>query len=152
MQKKTAHQATFSAKFSSLNDEDEVYVSIVSLYEMEYGARHTKDANLANEMRLAIESVKNSFTILNLTEEGAKIFADIKERYKQETQLGKKAIIRHNADLMIASTAIEMGAIWVSNDHNMFKIIQKFESHFQWEDWTEWKSLPNVQHLFITHW
>jgi len=107
MQKKTAHQATFSAKFSSLNDEDEVYVSIVSLYEMGYGARHAK----ANEMRLAIESVKNSFTILNLTEEGAKIFADIKERYKQETQLGKKAIIKHNADLMIASTAIEMGAI-----------------------------------------
>lgn len=137
MQKKAAHHATISAKFSSLNDEDEVYVSIVSLYEMEYGARHAKDANLANEMRLAIESVKNSFTIVNLTEEGAKIFAEIKERYKQETQLGKKAIIKHNADLMIASTAIEMGAILVSNDHNMFKTIQKFESNFYWQDWTQ---------------
>lgn len=137
MQKNASHHAIFSAKFSSLHEEDEVYVSIVSLYEMEYGARHAKDADTENEMRLAIESVKNSFTILNLTEEGAKIFADLKERYKQETKLGKKALIKHNVDLMIASTAIEIGAILVSNDHNMFKTIQKFRSDFQWEDWTQ---------------
>jgi predicted nucleic acid-binding protein len=137
MQKNADHHAIISAKFSSLNDFDEIYVSIVSLYEMEYGAKHAKDTNMANEMRLAIESVKNSFTILNLTEQGAKIFAEIKERYKQETQLGKRAIIKHNADLMIASTAIEIGAILVSNDHNMFKTIQKFQSDFKWEDWTQ---------------
>ena len=137
MKKTAAHHITISTKFSSLNDEDEVYVSIVSLYEMEYGARHTKNANLATEMRLAIESVKNSFKILNLTEKGAKIFAEIKERYKQETQIGKKALIKHNVDLMIASTAIEIGAILVSNDHKMFKTIQKFQSNFQWEDWTQ---------------
>jgi predicted nucleic acid-binding protein len=38
---------------------------------------------------------------------------------------------------MIASTAIEIGAILVSNDHNMFKTIQKFQSDFKWEDWTQ---------------
>jgi hypothetical protein len=24
-----------------------------------------------------------------------------------------------------------------SNDHNMFKTIQKFQSDFKWEDWTQ---------------
>jgi len=136
-QKYADHHVKISSKVYSLNDDDEVYVSIVSLYEMEYGAKQANNTNMANEMLLAIESVKNHFTILGLTEKGAKIFADIKERYKQEAKLGKKALIKHNVDLMIASTAIEMRAILVSNDHKIFALIQKFRSDFQWEDWTQ---------------
>ncbi|MDM8557460.1 type II toxin-antitoxin system VapC family toxin [Candidatus Parabeggiatoa sp. HSG14] len=137
VQKYADNHAIISSKASSINDNDEIYVSIVSLYEMEYGARHAKDIDMANEMRAAIESVKNNFSILALSEEGAKIFAEIKERYKQEAHLGKKALITQNIDLMIASTALEIGAILVSNDHKIFALIQKIHNDFQWENWTQ---------------
>ena len=137
VQKYANYHTIISSKAASLNDNDEIYVSIVSLYEMEYGAKHAKDIKMANEMRTAIESVKKNFNILGLTENGARIFAEIKERYKQEAHLGKKAIVKHNIDFMIASTAIEIGAIVVSNDHKVFALIQKIRTDFQWEDWTQ---------------
>jgi len=70
MQKNASHHAIFSAKFSSLHEEDEVYVSIVSLYEMEYGARHAKDAdsqfahNLLNQCYQCFK--RYAFLILNV--------------------------------------------------------------------------------------
>jgi len=38
---------------------------------------------------------------------------------------------------MIASTALEIGAILVSNDPKIFGLIQKIQSDFQWENWTK---------------
>jgi len=72
LQKYADYHAIISSKVSSINDDDEIYVSIVSIYEMEYGARHAKDIDMANEMRTAVESAKNNFNILGLTEKGAK--------------------------------------------------------------------------------
>jgi len=79
-QKYAAHHTTVAAKINSLNDDDEIYVSIVTLYEMEYGARHATNIELADAM---------------------------------------------------------YDAIVVSNDHKMFVTIQKINSDFRWEDWTQ---------------
>ena len=87
--------------------------------------------------RFLFELVKNEFSILPLTAIGAKIFADIKERYRQEMQIGKKSLIKHNIDLIIAATAIENNAIVISNDHKIFRPFQDFYPSFQWEDWTQ---------------
>jgi predicted nucleic acid-binding protein len=67
-------------------------------------------------MRIAVQAIKNKFQIMPLTEKGSKIFADIKEQYKEQKGLGKKAIIKQNVDLMIAATAIEIGAVLITND------------------------------------
>lgn len=50
------YHAQYIAKLSIINSCDEVYASIVSLYEMEYGARHIRDEQpeLALSMTLAI--------------------------------------------------------------------------------------------------
>ncbi len=108
---------------------------------MEYGARHIRDKypEMALEMKLAIQSIKDEFLILNLTDEGAIIFADIKEQYQTKKGVGKKALIRHNVDLMIVATAIEAGAILVTNDtkDQIPEIIQSFRNDFDWEDWTK---------------
>jgi len=136
-QKYAEHHIAVALKASALDNNDELYISIVSLYEMEYGARHAKNSRTALEMRTAIEAVKNSFAILGLTTDSAKIFAELKERYQQATGIGKKALIKHNVDFIIAATAIENKAIIVSNDCKMFSTIQKFQSDFQWEDWTQ---------------
>ena len=137
-QKQAIHHAIIAEKFyHSLPNNSEVYISIVSLYEMEYGAKHTTDIQIANAMRQAIDVIKTEFTILHLSEQGAQIFADIKEGYRQEMQIGKKALIKHNVDFIIAATAIEHNATIISNDHKMFAPIQNFYPGFKWEDWTK---------------
>ena len=127
------------SKMSELNDNDKLFTSILSIYEMEYGMRHAKDESLIQQMKLAIESVKNEFQIVPLTEIGAKIFADIKEQYRDQKNIGKKALIKHNIDLMIAATAIEIGAILITNDtkDKIPAIIKSFQTDFEWEDWTK---------------
>jgi predicted nucleic acid-binding protein len=135
------HHIRTVSKLSSLDDSDELYISLISIYEMEYGARHIRDKypEMALEMKLAIQSIKDEFIILNLTDEGAIIFADIKEQYQTKKGVGKKALIRHNVDLMIVATAIEAGAILVTNDtkDQIPEIIQSFRNDFDWEDWTK---------------
>jgi predicted nucleic acid-binding protein len=135
------HHRQYVSKLSSLDDSDQLYISMISLYEMEYGARHIRDKypEMALEMKLAIQSVKDEFIILNLSHKGASIFADIKEQYQTKKGIGKKALIRHNADFMIVATAIEAGAILVTNDtkDQIPEIIQSFRNDFDWEDWTK---------------
>jgi len=135
------HHIQYVSKLSSLDDSDELYVSMISIYEMEYGARHIRDKypKLALEMKFAIQSIKEEFIILNLTDKGARIFADIKEQYQTKKGVGKKALIRHNADFMIVATAIEAGAILVTHDtkDQIPEIIKSFRNDFNWEDWTK---------------
>jgi predicted nucleic acid-binding protein len=74
-----------SLKVDSLDDDAELYISILSIYEMEYGASHANDPDIAHQARLAIQSIKDEdeITILPLTEEGAKIFGELKEQYRK---------------------------------------------------------------------
>jgi predicted nucleic acid-binding protein len=126
------------SKVASLNENDELYASILSLYEMEYGMKHAKDESIIKKMWLAIQSVKDEFQIVPLTNSGAKIFADIKEQYRETKNIGKKALIKHNVDLIIAATAIEIGAILITNDTKdaIPIIIKTCRPDFDWEDWT----------------
>jgi predicted nucleic acid-binding protein len=123
-----------SSKVASLDDSDELYASILSLYEMEYGIRHAKNQKIIKEMRLAIQFVKDEFQIVSLTDNGAKIFADVKEQYRENKSIGKKAIIKHNVDLMIVATAIEIGAVLITNDtkDEIPTIIKVCRSDFEW--------------------
>ncbi len=127
-----------SSKVNSLDDA-ELYTSILSIYEMEYGASHADDPYIAHKARLAIQSIKDEIIILPLTEKGAEIFGVVKEQYRKEKGIGKKALQKHNVDLIIAATAIEVGAILVSRDNKdkIFEILQNVRSDFDWEDWTE---------------
>ncbi len=128
-----------SAKAASL--EDELYISILSIYEMEYGAFHADDPDIAHKARLAIQLIKDEdeITILPLTEVGAEIFGEIKEQYRKEKGIGKKALQKHNVDLILAATAIEIEATYVSHDNKdrIFEILQNIRDDFDWEDWTK---------------
>jgi predicted nucleic acid-binding protein len=128
-----------SAKVESL--EVKLYVSILSIYEMEYGASHADDPDIAHKARLAIQLIKDEdeITILPLTEKGAEIFGEIKEQYRKEKGIGKKALQKHNVDLVLAATAIEVGATFVSHDNKdrIFEILKNIRNDFDWEDWTK---------------
>ena len=106
---------------------------------MEYGAYHADDPRIAGKAKLAIELIKaeDEITILPLSEKGAEIFGEIKEQYREAKGIGKKALQKHNIDLMLAATAIEVGATFVSHDSKdrIFEILQDYRDDFFWEDW-----------------
>jgi predicted nucleic acid-binding protein len=138
---KADHHEKMQVKLLSkvLQTEVNICVSIASLYELEYGVAHADNEKIATESRGIIESIKKEITIFSLTEKGSRIFGEIKERYRQEKGIGKKALQKHNVDLMIAATAIEKGAVLVSQDNKdkIFEILQRVRPDFQWEDWTQ---------------
>lgn len=126
------------SKILSLEKDDRICASILSLYEMEYGVRHTDIEEIKEISRRAIQFIRHNqnISIIPLSEKGAEIFGELKEQYQQYKNLGKKALKKHNIDLIIAATAIEVSAVLVSSD-SIFEEIGRFREDFKWEDWTQ---------------
>lgn len=142
------HHEKLLSKVSILDDNVELYASIISVYEMEYGACHAKEPELIQAAKEAIQYIKeadeteNGIKLYELTKKGAEIFGEIKEQfqnYKEEIgeKIGKRSLPKHNVDLIIAATAIELKATLISNDETIFKLIEKIRNDFIWEDWTK---------------
>jgi len=66
------HHDKLVSKIDALNDDAELYASIISLYEMEYGAFHAKELELIQEAREAIQYIKDADEIKlgDLTKKG----------------------------------------------------------------------------------
>ncbi|TGO02019.1 hypothetical protein PN36_31935 [Candidatus Thiomargarita nelsonii] len=131
------------ARLSSLNDEDEVCTSILSIYELSAGANHAPNLQIENDTRQVIQSIRNEFEILPvpMEKEATEIFGALKELYKDwespvlnKKKLGSKAINRQSIDLLIATTAIRNKAILVTSDI-MGAVIKEFCSRFRYENW-----------------
>jgi predicted nucleic acid-binding protein len=130
-------------RLSSLNDDDEVCASILSIYELSAGANHAPNIQLENDTRQVIHSIRQEFEILPvpMEEEATEIFGALKELYKDwespdlnKRKLGNKAINRQSIDLLIATTAIINKAILVTSDI-MGAVIKEFCSGFRYENW-----------------
>lgn len=135
--------AQHTARLASLNDDDEVCASILSIYELSAGANHAPNLQLENDTKQVIQSIRNEFAILPvpMEEEATEIFGALKELYKDwespildKRKLGKKAINRQSIDLLIATTAIINQATLVSSDI-MGSVINEFCSGFRSENW-----------------
>jgi len=137
--------------FDFIDEDVKIYASILSIFEMEYGAAHATNPRLVEEARAAINFLKDQeakkdtkevmIELLPLTIMQAEIFGEIKEQFQKKKEeigekIGKRSLPKHNIDLMIAATAIEIGATLVSNDKKMFELLQNVRCDFKWEDWT----------------
>ncbi|MDM8561179.1 type II toxin-antitoxin system VapC family toxin [Candidatus Parabeggiatoa sp. HSG14] len=126
-QQKSIDDQKLATRIASLKKETKLYISILSIYEMEYGAAHASEQTIAVKTKLAIQSLKieDKITILPLSMQGAQIFGEIKELYRTIKGIGKKALQKHNVDLIIAATAIEHQATLVSHDNKdkIFEIL-----------------------------
>jgi predicted nucleic acid-binding protein len=121
-------------KLKNLDAEDEVSVSIIVLYELVYGLNNLSDEKQKNVVEEGIEFIKEYLSIIPLDLKEVDIFAKLKTKYKQSTGINKNAIKRHNLDLLIASTAIALDAIIVSDDA-IFKKLAKIEPLLKYENW-----------------
>lgn len=128
------HYHSIKNKMSSLQHDDIICVSILTLYELQYGFGTAKEHMKENILK-SIELVESIFQIIFLDREGSKIFGQIKSEYQKNIGIKKKELDRHNSDLMIASTAINENAVLVSND-KIFKNLSEIRNDFQYENWT----------------
>ncbi len=135
-EKSSSFHSAVVSHLSSLSDDDEVYISILTLYEMQYGIACVKEEPGKHKKFLAVqESIKRRFTILSLSEKGAEIYGDIKALYRKKTGIKSKPIKKHDVDFILASTAVEYGLILVSND-SIFQQIKNISNNLQVENWT----------------
>ena len=101
------HEAA-RAHLASLADQDEVVLSVLSLYELHHWFAYDPSA------QASAQEVVGAFGILPLPEAGAELFgALMRDLRGGSTRAG---VQRHAVDCMIAVTALENGAVLVSND------------------------------------
>jgi predicted nucleic acid-binding protein len=131
--KYTPNHEAIEKQIAALDDEDEIYVSILAIYEMYYGASRCQPEN-RTKMLAMIKSVKKQFIILPLQEEGAEVYGRLKTIYKEKIGIGKNEITKHNIDFILAASAITAKAILVSNDA-IFQNIQEIYPGLRLENW-----------------
>jgi len=127
------YEAVFN-RISALKNEDEVYIPILALFELQYGKSYASP-HVSKKISKIIISIEKRFPVLPLTKAGSEIFGELKALYRMKTGISKKAITHHNIDFMLASSAMAEGAILVSND-TIFQTIHKENATFLFENWT----------------
>ena len=95
-------------RLAELADEDEVALSILSLYELHHWFAYDP------ARQETAQEVIRPFTVLLLPEGGAELFGALMRDLRAGT--GRSEVERHAIDCMIAVSALEHGAVLVSND------------------------------------
>lgn len=127
-------------RFQQLQDEDQVFMSVLSIYELYYGVALRKkggEEHLAAHSFRVIESIKKRFTLLPLTGKEASTFGEMKSLYKDRSKRKEnkqETIKKHDIDFIIASTAIEFDLVVVSND-TIFQHIKELYPDLRFENW-----------------
>lgn len=120
-------------RFAALGDADFVFVSILAVYELEFGQANAPD-DLKPFIRERISEVQTDFSILPLTLEAARLFGTLKARLVAVRQLTKKSSKAHNVDVMIAATAITEDCTLISPD-SLYKDLQRIAPTLRVENW-----------------
>lgn len=123
------------ARLSCLHDDDVVYVSALSFYEIEYGIAISDKEDTKRLFTMMKQAIQRDFPILPFTEKGSEIFGHLKAEYMKQTGISKKAVKRHDIDFMLASSAIVERAILISND-GIFEQLRGIRPDFRPENWT----------------
>ena len=134
--KKSVQHQKVVEKLNSLNDEDIVGISVVSIYELTYGMDSFKNKELKAIFKNALEFLQNDqdANIFSLDAHGATFFSQLKLKYKNDTGIKAKEAKKNDLDLVIASIAMGQDAILISNDR-IFKKLTELEPKFKYASW-----------------
>jgi predicted nucleic acid-binding protein len=121
-------------KLRSLSDSDCVYVSLLTLYELEYGWANAPDEK-KEVIRKKIDEVQQDFAILPLSLQGARVFGELKQSIQVSRSPSKENMKKYNVDLMVAATAITANCILVSADM-LYAELQKLNQRLHVVNWT----------------
>jgi predicted nucleic acid-binding protein len=127
--------ANIARRAVALGDTDLVVISILALYEMEYGCANAPES-LKPVIRKRISAIQGDSPVLPLTLEAARIFGSLKFRLRSLRQLSSKAIKAHNVDIMLAATAITEGCTLISAD-GIYSDLQRLDPILRVENWRD---------------
>ncbi len=122
-----------SKRFAALTDEDAVYASVLTLYEMEYGYANAPE-DKKPLIRQNIQDMHADLELLPLSEDAALIFGKLKKAIQDTRLLTSKNLKRHSVDLMIAANAISLRFMVVSDD-GLFTELAKLDTRLRVENW-----------------
>jgi predicted nucleic acid-binding protein len=128
----SGHQS-ITQRIASLGNVDLVVISILSIYELEYGYANARE-EMKPAIRRKISAAQNHFSLLPLTPEAARLFGILKARLRIIRQLNKKSVKAHNMDLMVAATAITEGCTLISAD-GIYSDLQRIDPTLRVENW-----------------
>jgi predicted nucleic acid-binding protein len=122
------------SRLEQLSDTDEVYVSILTVYEFEY--RFAKaPTTLKPRIREQITAIRQDFALLPLSETGAEIFGELKNHLQTVRGMKSENLKKHTIDLMLAANAIAAQAVLVSADR-LFTDLQRLNTRLCTENWS----------------
>jgi predicted nucleic acid-binding protein len=127
-----AHDALVR-RLEKLSETDEVYVSILTVYEFEYRFANTP-VNLRPRIREQLIALREDFALLPLSEAGAEIFGELKKNLHTRRNMTAENLKKHTIDLMLAANAIAAQAVMVSADR-LFTDLQQFDARLHTENW-----------------
>ncbi|MBF0228340.1 MAG: type II toxin-antitoxin system VapC family toxin [Desulfamplus sp.] len=106
------------AKLETLKDDDILFISILSLFELEYSFANTNDNLKKSQIRTTINDIKydSFFNILSINTETSRIYGEVKSTLKNRENISRSNIKKHNIDIILASTALQEGCTLVSGD------------------------------------
>ncbi len=124
------------AKLETLKDDDIIFVSILSLFELEYSFANTNDCEKKKQIHDTIDDIKydSFFNILSINTETARIYGEIKSLLKNREQISRKNIKQYNIDTILASTALQENCIIVSGD-KIYRLISKYKPEIEVQTW-----------------
>jgi predicted nucleic acid-binding protein len=125
----SAFHERVAAAIGSLPDDSRLAVSVLTLYELAYG----QERGPAGRHLLAIIR-DEGVGVLAPSEAGAEVFARLKDAYRRHTGARSRDLVRHNVDLILASTALVEDAVLVSNDA-IFATLAALEPRLMVENW-----------------
>lgn len=130
------HKKTLE-NFCSIDENDEVFMSILTDYELAYSLSMLEESSLLKSRILNFrKKLQSLIKVVNLSSEGADIFGEIKAKLRTKKNITRKKINNQNVDLLIASTALENEMIMISND-DIFKDLSELVPGFSYQNWAE---------------
>lgn len=121
----------------NLSTQDEICISILSIYELEFSFSNAKTEETRDKITNLINDLTELLEVLPLTINGSSLYGRLKSGFQQSTGVNRKAIRRHNIDIMIASVALDHSCILVAKDHIYKDHLAFIISDLAVEDWTE---------------
>ena len=122
-------------KIASLEEEDEVAISVLTLYELEYGLANAPEERQA-VVQQKVEKAKAQFEIVPIAIAGASQFGKLKKALRDRRSLDRTRIQLHNVDLVLAATALADGWTLVSSD-TIYAEVLEIERTLRLENWLE---------------
>lgn len=129
------HNDRISAHVRTLHDHDSLSISVLSLYELEYGRANAPDEK-KTDIRQVITEIQTDFTVLALSAQGAGVFGTLKKRIKETRSPSKENMKKFNIDIMLAVTAITHQIVLVSAD-TVYTELHRYAPSLRIENWME---------------